>query len=324
MQGKVILEEHFAVQATLNDPRTFAPQVWERLGPQLLDIEKLRLPEMDRNGIEWMILSLNAPAVQAIWDVKRAVAVAREANDHLAAEVAKHPDRFVGVAALAMQDPEEAAKELRRCVRELGFKGALVNGFSQVGEENTAVYYDLPQYRPFWAVVEELDVPFYLHPRNPLPSWAPIYQGHGWLLNANWGFAAETAVHALRLIGSGLFDAHPRLEIIIGHLGEGIPANLWRLDHRNEWMKKRHAYAAKKWVADYMRANFWLTTSGNFATAALGMCMTEMGVDRVMFSTDYPFEDIAQSVEWFDNVAISEADRLKIGRTNALKLFGMG
>jgi 2,3-dihydroxybenzoate decarboxylase len=324
MQGKVILEEHFAVQATLNDPRTFAPQVWERLGPQLLDIEKLRLPEMDRNGIEWMILSLNAPAVQAIWDVKRAIAVAREANDHLAAEVAKHPDRFVGVAALAMQDPEEAAKELRRCVRELGFKGALVNGFSQVGEENTAVYYDLPQYRPFWKVVEELDVPFYLHPRNPLPSWAPIYQGHAWMLNASWGFAAETAVHALRLIGSGLFDEHPRLKMIIGHLGEGIPANLWRLDHRNEWMGKRHAYAAKKWVADYMRANFWLTTSGNFATAALKLCIEELGADRVMFSTDYPFEDVAQSVEWFDKVGIGEADRLKIGRTNALTLFGMG
>ena len=323
MQGKVILEEHFAIQATLNDPRTFAPKVWERLGPQLLDIEKLRLPEMDRNGIEWMILSLNAPAVQAIWDVNRAIAVAREANDHLAAEVAKHPDRFVGIAALPMQDPDAAARELQRCVRELGFRGALVNGFSQVGEENTAVYYDLPQYRPFWAVVESLDAPFYLHPRNPLPGWAPNYEGHGWLLSASWAFAAETAVHALRLIASGLFDAHPRLKIILGHLGEGIPFNLWRLDNRNKWMNKRHAYAAKKWVADYIRTNFWLTTSGNFATASLITCMTEVGVDRVMFSTDYPFEDIAQSVEWFDKVDISEADRAKIGRTNALGLFGM-
>jgi 2,3-dihydroxybenzoate decarboxylase len=324
MQGKVILEEHFAIQATLNDPRTFTPEIWKRLGPQLLDIEKLRLPEMDANGIEWMILSLNAPAVQAIWDVKRAIAVAREANDHLAAEVAKHPNRFVGLAALAMQDPEEAANELRRCVRELGFKGALVNGFSQIGEENTQVYYDLPQYRPFWKVVEELDVPFYLHPRNPLPSFAPNYEGHNWLLGASWAFAAETAVHALRLMASGLFDEHPRLKIIIGHLGEGIPANLWRLDNRNKWFNRRHAYAGKKWIADYMRTNFWITTSGNFATAALKLCMEEIGVDRVMFCTDYPFEDIAQSVEWFDNVAISEADRVKIGRTNALKLFGMG
>jgi gamma-resorcylate decarboxylase len=323
MQGKVILEEHFATQATLNNPATFAPHVWQRLGPQLLDIEKIRLPEMDRNGIEWMILSLNAPAVQAIWDVKRAIAVAREANDHLAAEVAKHPDRFVGLAALPMQDPEAATQELQRCVRELGFKGALVNGFSQAGEENTALYYDLPQYRPFWAAVESLDVPFYLHPRNPLPSWAPNLEGHSWMLGASWAFAAETAVHALRLIASGLFDAHPRLKIIIGHLGEGVPANLWRLDNRNKWWEKRHTYAAKKWVADYMRENFWLTTSGNFATSALKLCIAELGADRVMFSTDYPFEDIAQSVEWFDHIEIAEAERAKIGRTNALKLFGM-
>jgi 2,3-dihydroxybenzoate decarboxylase len=324
MQGKVILEEHFAIQATLNDSRTFAPTVWDKLGPQLVDIEKLRLPEMDRNGIDWMILSLNAPAVQAIWDVKRAIAVAREANDHLAAEVAKHPDRFAGVAALPMQDPEEAAKELRRCVRELGLKGALVNGFSQVGDASTVVYYDAPQYRPFWAAVEELDVPFYLHPRNPLPEWVRMYEGHDWMMGPSWGFAAETAVHALRLIGSGLFDAHPRLKIILGHLGEGIPANLWRLDHRNLWMNKPHADEAKKWVADYMRTNFWITTSGNFASAALIMCMAEVGVDRVMFSTDYPFEDVTQSVEWFDNVPISEADRVKVGRTNALNLFGIG
>jgi 2,3-dihydroxybenzoate decarboxylase len=271
-----------------------------------------------------MILSLNAPAVQAIWDVKRAIAVAREANDHLAAEVAKHPDRFVGLAALPMQDPDAATQELQRCVREFGFKGALVNGFSQAGEENTALYYDLPQYRPFWAAVEALDVPFYLHPRNPLPSWAPAYEGHAWMLGASWAFAAETAVHALRLIGSGLFDAHPRLKIILGHLGEGIPFNLWRLDNRNKWTGKRHAYAAKKWVADYIRANFWITTSGNFATPSLKTCIAELGVDRVMFSTDYPFEDIAQSVEWFDKAEIGEADRQKIGRTNALTLFGIG
>jgi 2,3-dihydroxybenzoate decarboxylase len=144
------------------------------------------------------------------------------------------------------------------------------------------------------------------------------------MLGASWAFAAETAAHALRLIASGLFDAHPRLKIILGHLGEGIPANLWRLDNRNKWWEKRHAYAAKKWVADYMRANFWLTTSGNFATSALKLCIAELGADRVMFSTDYPFEDIAQSVEWFDHVEIGEADRTKIGRTNALNLFGMG
>jgi 2,3-dihydroxybenzoate decarboxylase len=323
MQGKVILEEHFATAATLQDSHAFGADVWDRLGPQLLDLREMRLPQMDKNGIEWMILSLNAPAVQAIWDVKRAIAVAREANDQLAAEIAKQPDRFAGVAALPMQDPDAAARELQRCVRELGLRGALVNGFSQVGDENTVAYYDQPEYRPFWAVVESLDVPFYLHPRNPLPSWVKMYGDHGWLMGPSWGFAAETAVHALRLIGSGLFDEHPRLKIILGHLGEGIPFNLWRLDHRNEWMVHRHKYAAKKWVADYMRNNFWVTTSGNFATPSLIASIAELGVDRVMFSTDYPFEDITQSVEWFDKAAISEADRQRVGRTNALGLFGL-
>src|ERR1051325_5296589 len=186
---------------------------------------------MDAAGVEIMIISLNAPAVQAIPDVKRAIAVAPEANDHLAAEIAKRPDRFRGFAALAMQDPEAASQELTRCVKELGFVGALVNGFSQAGDPKTALYYDLPQYRPFWRTVAELNVPFYLHPRNPLPSAIPGYEGHNWLLGPTWGFHAETAVHAMRLIGSGLFDEFPNLQIILGHLGEGIPASLSRIDH---------------------------------------------------------------------------------------------
>ena len=140
---------------------------------------------------------------------KRAIDVAREANDVLAAEIAKRPDRFAGFAALPMQDPDAAARELTRCVKELGFVGALVNGFSQAGSADSALYYDLPQYRPFWRVVAELDVPFYLHPRNPLPGAIPGYDGHNWLLGPNWAFHAETAVHALRLIGVGAVRRAP-------------------------------------------------------------------------------------------------------------------
>src|SRR5205085_7172125 len=268
-----------------------------------------------------MILSLNAPAVQAIHDVKRAIGVAREANDVLAAEIAKRPDRFMGFAALPMQDPDEAARELTRCVKDLGFVGALVNGFSQAGSANSSLYYDLPQYRPFWRTVAGLDVPFYLHPRNPLPGAIPGYDGHNWLLGPNWAFHAETAVHALRLIASGLFDEFPSLQIILGHLGEGIPAYLWRIDHRNDWMKARHRYAAKKWVADYFRGNFVLTTSGNFSTSALTQAIAEIGIDRVLWSADYPFEDVSDAADWLDTMPISEADRQTIGRTNALKLF---
>jgi 2,3-dihydroxybenzoate decarboxylase len=321
MQGKITLEDHFATQATLGDSQIFGAHVWTQLGPRLTDFQDQRLRLMDAAGIEIMVTSLNAPAVQAIHDVERATAVAREANDVLAEEVAKRPDRFVGVAALAMQDPEAATREYERCIKELGFKGALVNGFSQVGTPDTAVYLDLPQYRPFWRAVEALDFPFYLHPRNPLPGTMPIYQGHPWLLGPTWAFAADTAVHALRLIGSGLFDECPRLQIVLGHLGEGLPFYLWRIDNRNSWMKAPHKYAARKPVTDYFRANFHLTTSGHFSTPALLDTVAEIGVDRVMFSVDYPFEDFGEAADWFDRAEIGEADRLKIGRSNAVKLF---
>jgi predicted TIM-barrel fold metal-dependent hydrolase len=321
MQNKIALEEHFAIEATLEDSHVFGAHVWDVLRPRLLDIQDMRLKEMDKHGIEMMILSLNAPAVQAIHDVKRAIAVAKEANDALATEVRKRPNRFAGFAALPMQDPEAAAAELTRCVKEIGFVGALVNGFSQTGTPDNVTYYDLPQYRPFWRTVEALGVPFYLHPRNPLPSWTRFYEGHNWLLGPNWAFHAETTVHALRLIGSGLFDECPTLKIVLGHIGEGIPIYLWRIDGRNGWMKAPHNYAAKHGVGHYFRRHFHLTTSGNFSMPALANAVTEMGADRVMFSVDWPFEAVEEGAQWFDKVEISEADRLKIGRTNAIELF---
>ncbi len=325
MQGKIALEEHFAIEDTLLDSRGYFPdRVWEEVKSRVLDLHERRLREMDQNGIEMMLLSLNAPAVQAIPDTARATALARKANDYLAEQIAKRPDRFQGLAALAMQDADGAARELERCVKELGFRGALVNGFSQVGDAETAVYYDLPQYRPFWAVAARLDVPFYLHPRNPLPRDARIYDGHPWLLGPVWAFGHETAVHALRLMGSGLFDAHPDLQIILGHMGENLPFALWRVDNANAWIPNRHSYPAKKRIRDYFRANFYITTSGNFHTPALINAMLEIGADRIMFSTDWPFENIDHAAQWFDTCAISENDRLKIGRTNARRLFRLG
>jgi predicted TIM-barrel fold metal-dependent hydrolase len=327
MDGKIALEEHFAIEDTLQDSAGFLPDaVWDELSARLLDMHDRRLAEMDANGVEMMILSLNAPAIQAIPDPATATELARRANDFLAECVAKRPDRFQAFAALAMQDPDEACRELERCIRELGFKGALVNGFSQVGEADTAVYLDLPQYRPFWSVVEGLDVPFYLHPRNPIPSMAQIYEGHGWLLGPTWAFAQETAVHALRLMGSGLFDEHPDLRIILGHLGEGLPYNMWRIDHRNGWTLDvaKPKYPAKRKIADYFRENFYLTTSGNFRTQTLIDAILEIGADRILFSTDWPFENVDHAADWFDAATISEADRQKIGRDNAVALFKLG
>jgi predicted TIM-barrel fold metal-dependent hydrolase len=322
VKGKIGLEEHFATSDTINDSKGFLPdRLWPVARANLLEFHDRLLAQMDLHGVEMMIVSLNAPAVQAIPDIKRAIEVARRANDLLAEQVARRPDRYAAFAALPMQDPDAAAVELRRCVKELGFKGGLVNGFSQIEKEDTAVYYDLPQYLPFWEVVEELDVPFYLHPRNPLPSWSPIYDGHPWLLGPTWAFGAETAVHALRLMCSGLFDKHPRLTIILGHLGEGLPYSLWRIDNRNAWVKAQPKYPAKRRIADYFRANFYLTTSGNFSTPTLIDALTEVGSDRILFSADYPFEDVGEAAIWFDAAAIGESDRLKIGRQNAIRLF---
>ena len=322
MEGKIGLEEHFAIPETLNDSKGFlGDAVWPELEKRLLDIQEYRLREMDRCGMELMLLSLNAPAVQAIPDPRRATEIARRANDFLAAEVTKRPRRFQGLAALAMQDPEEATRELQRCVRELGFRGALVNGFSQIRDPNSMVYLDDARYRGFWAECDKLDVPFYLHPRNPLPSAAQIYEGHPWLLGPTWAFGQETAVHALRLMASGLFDAHPRLQIILGHMGEGLPYSIWRVDNRNAWTKQPPRYPAKKKLGEYFQQNFYLTTSGNFRTQTLIDAMLEIGSERILFSTDWPFENIDHAADWFDSASISEADRRKIGRDNAVRLF---
>ena len=325
MQGKIALEEHFALPGTVQDSVGFAPaDDWRELEARLLDIHDRRLAEMDAHGIEMMLLSLNAPAVQAIPDRSRALELSRRANDFLAEQVARRPDRFQGLAALPMQDPDAAARELDRSVGTLGFRGALVNGFSELAGTDHAIYYDRKEFWPFLSEVERLGVPFYLHPRNPLAKDAAIYEGHRWLLGPTWAFGQETAVHALRLMGSGLFDQHPQLRIILGHMGEGLPYSMWRVDNHNKWMRTQNAYPARRKIADYFRENFYITTSGNFRTQTLIDAMLEIGADRILFSADWPFENIDHAADWFDNATISEGDRIKIGRDNARALFGLG
>ncbi len=321
MQGKIAIEEHFAIADTTNRSLRYQTDYWTGLQPRLLDLHDRRLTEMDRTGIEIEIISLNSNGVQSVLDPGEAAELARKANDALAETIAKRPDRFAGFAALPMQDPQTAVEEFERCVRDLKFKGALVNSFSQLGSADTAIYYDLPQYRPFWAVVERLGVPFYLHPRDPLPSSRQAYEGHPWLIASPWGFAEETAMHALRLMGSGLFDEYPKLQIVIGHLGERIPYDLWRLDHR---LTKVPGRPAKRKMGEYFRENFYVTTSGNFCTQSLVHAILTLGADRVLFAVDYPFEDHAQAAAWFDATDIAESDRHKIGRSNAMALFGLG
>lgn len=323
MDRKIGLEEHFAHPDTLGDSEVyFGADLWPEMKRRLLDIAEVRLRQMDENGMEYMIVSLNSPAIQAIPDVSRARDVALRANDALAEQVERRRDRFRGFAALPMQDPDAAAAEARRCVRDLGFVGALVNGHSQVGEADSAVYLDDSRYDAFWAEFAALDVPFYLHPREPLPSQSRIYDGHPWLLGSAWAFGVETATHALRLMGGGLFDRHPALTVILGHLGEGLPFSIWRVDHRIRTAAR--GLPVKRPFAAYLSENFYITTSGNFRTQSLIDTMLEVGSDRILYSTDYPFERVEDAATWFDSASISETDRLKIGRTNAAKLFKIG
>ncbi|MET0526880.1 MAG: amidohydrolase family protein [Microvirga sp.] len=311
MNGKIAVEEHFAVEDTLQESSRVLPaKYWNELSGRLLDIHDNRLQLMDAHGVQMMLLSLNAPTVQAVAELGQAIEMARRANDWLAEKIVKTPDRFQGLAAIPMQDPDAAIRELERSIKELGFVGVLVNGFSETNKRSEAIYYDLDRYRPFWAACAELDVPFYLHPRNPL-----------WLLGATWAFGQETAVHALRLMACGIFDQYPGLKIVLGHMGEGLPFNIWRADNRTGWVKEPPSYPAKKKFGDYLQSNFWLSTSGNFCTQVLLAAILQVGADRLLFSIDWPFENIDHGSEWFDKTPISENDRIKIGRTNAQELF---
>lgn len=321
--GKIALEEHFLTpalerQGLVANPG-FPPELWRRILHRLADPDE-RLAEMDRCGVDVAVLSLASDGIQAQPDTARAVELAQEANAALADVVRAAPTRLGGLAALPMQEPGAAAAELRRCVEELGFKGALVNGFSNVGDAETALYYDGAAHEPFWAEVERLGVPLYLHPRNPVVGQREIYAGHPELLGPAWAFGVETATHALRLITSGLFDRHPRLQVVLGHLGEGLPFAINRLQQR---MGSVSAIDLERLPVQVLRENFHVTTSGNTHTPSLIGILLELGADRVMFSADYPFEELADGATWFDQLAISAGDHRKIGHENARRLLGL-
>jgi gamma-resorcylate decarboxylase len=336
MQGKIALEEHFflpsfgaygadasaldgATKAHNYDPGYFA-DVQKRLGEATL-----RLEDMDSCGIERIVLSLTQPGIQGIPDRTIAVETAKRMNDDLVKHfLAAHPNRFDAFAAVALQDVRAAGDELERAVSQLGFKGAMINGYSNIGDMDTAQYLDEQPVWDFWARVEALDVPIYLHPRSPLPNQRRVYEGYPVLADAPWGFGAETAAHTLRLILSGLFDRFPRLRVILGHQGEGLPFLLPRVEYRLRHASPEVRGRQLKPVTSYLRENFYLTTSGAFRTQALLDTLLEVGSDRVLFSVDYPYETMQEQSDWFDSVPISEADRLKIGRANAQQLLRFG
>ena len=283
---------------------------WAR---KLPDFTEYRLPEMDAAGIDVQVLSLTVPGLQADVDPATARDDARFANDYLAQVVAGHPDRFRGFAALPMQDPAAAAVELGRCVRELGFCGALVNDHLQ------AHYLDEPRYDEVWAALEELSVPLYLHPGAPPADRWKVLDGRPELYGATWSWAAEVGGHALRIIYGGVFDRHPGATLILGHMGEFLPFMRSRLDSRYHTLDLKAPL--QRMPSAYLGSNVVITTSGVFSPAALTGAVLEIGADAVMFSVDYPYESSHEAVAGLERATLSDTDRHKIAHRNAERIL---
>lgn len=317
-QGKIAVEEHVAPPALshlITNPGWPAAS-FQRVLDDLADIER-RLQLMDAGGVALSVLSLGSVGIQTVADSSAAVQLAAEANDAVAEIVDANPDRFAAFAALPMQDPDAAETELRRAVGRLGCLGALVNGYTDVAGGGSR-YYDEPAYEPLWAAFEELDVPLYLHPRDPLPSQRRIYQGREELLGPTWAFAVETGTHALRLITSGLFDRYPGVTVIVGHLGEFLPFAIHRLEQR---MSRLADIRLERSPTEVLRQNFYITTSGNYHTPSLRGCIEEVGAERLLFAADYPFEVLDDGTSWFDALELDSETKAQIASHNAAALL---
>lgn len=317
MIRKIALEEHFLAPDLIPhwEPTVagIPDAVAARLRRQLCDFDGERLEVMDKAGISKSILSLAGPGVQDEKDAGKAVRLAQSANDFLATQIARHPTRYGGFAHLAMQNPTAAADELERCVTQLGMQGAMIDG------QTHGQYLDEPQFHVFWERAQALDVPIYLHPADPEVAYAGL-RGQPKLKRATWEWTVETATHALRLVFAGTFEKFPGAKLILGHLGETLPYLLWRFDSRTQILyglseEMRHL------PSFYIKRNISLTTSGMCSPEPLRCAVDGMGVDSVMFSVDYPFEDTETARAFMDDTVLDEALRAKLAHGNAERLL---
>jgi predicted TIM-barrel fold metal-dependent hydrolase len=288
-----------------------------RVGALLDDVGQGRIADMDAAGIDIQVLSHGAPSIQKVTDAALAVRLATGANDRLAESVRAHPDRFAAFAMLPTADPKAAADELERAVTRLGFKGAMVHGLAG------GLFLDDRRFWPIFERAQALDVPLYMHPAVPHPAVIDAYykdyaEKFPNMLRAAWGFTVETATQGIRLVLSGVFDQYPRLKIILGHMGEGLPFYLWRIN-----MALTRDGAAPTWFRDAFCEHFWVTTSGFFSDPALLCCMMEVGIDRILFSVDYPFVENMPGTAWMERVPLSAEDRAKVLSGNARRLLKM-
>ena len=313
---KIVLEEHFSTpemsEYATDVVSVIDPPFLSYVKPRLIDLDTMRLEQMDKYGIDMAVLSLTSPGVQLEPDTQKAVDGAKKINDFLAEKIALHPTRYAGFAHLGLQDPKAAADELERCVRQLGFKGALINGHTN-GE-----YLDAEKFFPVWERAEALEVPIYLHPADA-PSMPPNEKGYTEMAGPGWAWGSETAGHVLRMIYGGVFDRFPKSTVVLGHMGETLPFILWRLDSRYAMLQ--HTNHVKKLPSEYIQSNVMVTTAGSFSSAPLLCAILALGADRVMFSIDYPYEYTEQAVDFIDHAPISELDREKICHGNAERLL---
>jgi len=275
-----------------------------------------RIADMDATGIALQLVFLTAPGVQ-VFDAPTAVSLARDVNDELIGHVKARPDRYAALATIAPQDPAAAVKEMQRAIA-LGFKGVVINSHTQ-GE-----YLDEPKYWPIFDAAQALDVPIYIHPNTPPASMIQPFLSRG-LDGAIYGFAVETGLHLLRIVVGGVFDRFPKLKIAVGHLGEGLPFWLFRLDfmHRSMVISERYpgARPLERKVSEYLKQNVWVTTSGMQWAPAIRFCQDVLGFDRVLYAMDYPYQFVPEDVKVTDELPITEDERRLLYETNATRLF---
>jgi predicted TIM-barrel fold metal-dependent hydrolase len=312
----IAIEEHYWDEELA---KTYTGSEAGRPGEQhkrLHDFTGIRLKEMDDVGIDVQVISHGAPSTQKL-PADSAAALTRKVNDRLHQAVAANPQRFAAFAALPTAVPEAAADELERTTKELGFRGAMLHGLAN------EVFLDDKRFWPIYARAEQLDVPIYLHPSLPQADVRRLYyddyvKDFPIVARAAWGYTVETATLAIRLVLSGVFERHPKLKIILGHLGETLPFLVWRVDHAL-------ARPGQKSLSfrDVFCNNFYITTSGNFSNPALLCCVMEMSIDHILFAVDWPFVANPPAMEWMKTVPLSDADKAKILSGNAKRLLKM-
>jgi uncharacterized protein len=320
----IALEEHFATPAYLEGPARRLKEQAERAGgrfaaliAELVDVDDGRFAAMDAAGVDVQALSLTAPGVEQL-EVEEAKSFARSTNAALAEAIRRHPTRFFGLAALPTADPPAAVAELDRVVGEHGFKGVVING------HHRGRYLDDRFFWPVLARAERLKLPIYLHPTQPPQPVIDAWFGGlepmvgEMMAGPGWGWHIETALHVLRMIVGGVFDAHPELQIVVGHMGETLPFMLQRVDVMAPAITK-----LKRPISAYLRENVHYTFSGfNFLPTFLELLL-QVGVDRIMFSTDHPYQSMAEGRAFLDRLPVSDGDRRRIAHGNAQRLFGI-